>query len=225
MIFALVLPSHEHVPPLAFSLFMTTTTTTTTTTISATTTTSTSTIAPTPLQDATAKSTQAWQTDLEALFHRAKDRFPDVVWALLTEEDAEQTGEQVYGHKGIYLRLLFISLPARTPPNFSSLSHPHCSPPSQPPVTSRLIRIHSYCIRSRSTKLPSTIFLISPCPHIISRPPGCIFSIRLSYPVRSLSFPRSRNLLHISLPLPLSPCIARFTKSRWLDAPDNFYKP
>ncbi len=93
---------------------MTTTTTTTTTTTSATTT-STSTIAPTPLQDATAKSTLAWQTDLEALFHRAKDRFPDVVWALLTEGDAEPTGEQVYGHKGIYLRPLSISLPVHFP--------------------------------------------------------------------------------------------------------------
>jgi hypothetical protein len=77
------------------------TTTTTATTTTTTTTTSTSTIAPTALQDASAKSTLAWQADLEALFHRAKDRFPDVVWALLTEEDAEPTGEQVYGHKGI----------------------------------------------------------------------------------------------------------------------------
>jgi hypothetical protein len=56
----------------------------------------------TPLQDATLKSTVAWQTDLEALFTRAKDRFPDVVWALLTEEDGEATGEQVYGHKGMF---------------------------------------------------------------------------------------------------------------------------
>ena len=175
------LPSHEHVPNSALSLFMTTTTTTTTTTSA--TTTSTSTIAPTPLQDATAKSTLSWQTHLEALFHRAKDRFPDVVWALLTEGDAEPTGEQVYGHKGIYLSLLSISLPARhlqssiLPPPFSAI------------VTSRLIRIHSYCIRPRSTKLPGTVFLISPCPHIISRSPGCIFSIWLSYPIRSLAFP------------------------------------
>jgi hypothetical protein len=47
------------------------------------------------------KSTLAWQGHLEALFHRAKDHFPDVVWAHLTEVDAEPTGEQVYGHKGI----------------------------------------------------------------------------------------------------------------------------
>ena len=72
---------------------MTTTMTTTTTTTSKST--------PTPLQDATVKSTVAWQADLEALFYGAKNRFPDVVWALLTEEDAEPTGEQVYGHKGI----------------------------------------------------------------------------------------------------------------------------
>ena len=175
------LPSHEHVPHSALSLFMTTTTTTTTTTSA--TTTSTSTIAPTPLQHATAKSTISWQTDLEALFHRAKDRFPDVVWALLTEGDAEPTGEEVYGHKGIYLRLLSIPFPAHLLQTLSTL------PTFLTSVTSRLIRIHSYRIRSRSTKLPGTIFLIPPCPHIISRPPGCIFSIRLPYPVRSLSFP------------------------------------
>ncbi|KAH9177589.1 hypothetical protein EDB89DRAFT_2090074 [Lactarius sanguifluus] len=66
----------------------------------------------TPLQDATLKSTLAWQSDLEALFHRAKDRFPDVVWALLTEEDGEPTGEQVYGHKAIVY--------ARAPPSFQA---------------------------------------------------------------------------------------------------------
>lgn len=66
----------------------------------------------TPLQDATLKSTVAWQTDLEALFTRAKDRFPDVVWALLTEEDGEATGEQVYGHKAIVY--------ARAPPSFQA---------------------------------------------------------------------------------------------------------
>ena len=180
------LPSHEHVPTSALSLLMTTTTTTATTTSA--TTTSTSTIAPTPLQGATAKSTLAWQTDLEALFHRAKDRFPDVVWALLTEEDAELTGEQVYGHKGIYLRLLLSPSPCTSfKPSLSHLPHyPHLS---QPSVTSRLKRIHSYRIRSRSTKLPGAVFLISPCPHVIPRTPGCIFSIRLSYPVRSLPFP------------------------------------
>ena len=73
---------------------MTTTMTTTTTTTSKST--------PTALQDATVKSTVAWQADLEALFYRAKNRFPDVVWALLTEDD-EPAGEHVYGHKGILL--------------------------------------------------------------------------------------------------------------------------
>lgn len=67
-------------------------------------TTSTTTIISAPnssLHHATSNSTAAWQSDLESLFHRAKDRFPDVVWALLTEEDGEPTGEQVYGHKGM----------------------------------------------------------------------------------------------------------------------------
>ena len=72
-----------------------------TTTMTTTTTTTTSKSTPTPLQDATVKSTVAWQTDLEALFYRAKNRFPDIVWALLTDD--EPTGEQVYGHKGILL--------------------------------------------------------------------------------------------------------------------------
>ena len=96
---------------------MTTATTTTTTT-----TTSTSTIAPSPLQDASRKSTTAWQADLESLFHRAKDRFPDVVWALLTEEDAEPTGEQVYGHKGIPSSTSHLPLgPLRTALPFSAV--------------------------------------------------------------------------------------------------------
>ncbi|KAI0254611.1 hypothetical protein BJV78DRAFT_1185641 [Lactifluus subvellereus] len=91
------------------------TTTTTTATISSSTSATTTTITSTsssPLQDATRKSTGAWQSDLEALFHRAKDRFPDVVWALLTEEDGEPTGEQVYGHKAIVY--------ARAPPSFQA---------------------------------------------------------------------------------------------------------
>ncbi|KAI9451958.1 hypothetical protein F5148DRAFT_528064 [Russula earlei] len=85
------------------------------TTPSSTTTTSTTTITSTPassLQDATAKSTIVWQADLEALFNHAKDRFPDVVWALLTEQDGEPTGEQVYGHKAIIY--------ARAPPSFQA---------------------------------------------------------------------------------------------------------
>ncbi|KAI0002559.1 hypothetical protein BJV74DRAFT_882177 [Russula compacta] len=86
-------------------------TTTASTATTATTTTITST-PHSPLQDATTKSTRAWQSDLEALFHRAKDRFPDVVWALLTEEDGEPTGEQVYGHKAIVY--------ARAPPSFQA---------------------------------------------------------------------------------------------------------
>lgn len=117
------------------SYFMTTTASTATT---ATTTTITS--SPhSPIQDATTKSTVAWQTDLEALFHRSKDRFPDVVWALLTEEDGEPTGEEVYGHKGMSSPsisfhhppvplFLFLTL-SRLSSHTHALTHPHRLPP------------------------------------------------------------------------------------------------
>ncbi|KAI0266571.1 hypothetical protein BC834DRAFT_935617 [Gloeopeniophorella convolvens] len=65
-----------------------------------------------PLQEAVRRSTLAWQADLEALFHRARDRFPDVVWSLLAEEDGEPTGDEVFGHKAIVY--------ARAPPSFQA---------------------------------------------------------------------------------------------------------
>jgi hypothetical protein len=55
------------------------------------------------LQEATKNSTTAWQADLEALFHHAKDRFPDVVWELGgadDDEDDRKDVEEVWGHKG-----------------------------------------------------------------------------------------------------------------------------
>ncbi len=138
----------------------------------------------TPLQDATLKSTLAWQSDLEALFHRAKDRFPDVVWALLTEEDGEPTGEQVYGHKGTF----------RTYPL---------------PLDSSAFCSHSVC--SRTTELPGTIFLLPSRSHIIPRPFGHVFSFYLSYPVRAISLPWPRSVFYFSLPFTLSPCIPCLT--------------
>ncbi|KAJ6458955.1 hypothetical protein C8R47DRAFT_1226840 [Mycena vitilis] len=61
------------------------------------------------LQEATRNSTNAWQRDLAALFRHAKDRFPDVVWELTSED----TGvEEVWGHKAIVY--------ARAPPSFQS---------------------------------------------------------------------------------------------------------
>ena len=61
-------------------------------------------IRPPALLEATNKSTAAWQNDLNTLFHRAKDRFPDVVWDLV-DEDAMDEGNgradsEVWGHKG-----------------------------------------------------------------------------------------------------------------------------
>ncbi|KAJ7712876.1 hypothetical protein B0H16DRAFT_1436399 [Mycena metata] len=61
------------------------------------------------LQEATRNSTNEWQRDLAALFTHAKDRFPDVVWELSSDD----TGvEEVYGHKAIVY--------ARAPPSFQS---------------------------------------------------------------------------------------------------------
>ncbi|KAJ6477224.1 hypothetical protein DFH09DRAFT_1467881 [Mycena vulgaris] len=62
------------------------------------------------LQEATRNSTSAWQQDLAALFQHAKERFPDVVWELTTEEAG--TTEEVWGHKAIVY--------ARAPPSFQS---------------------------------------------------------------------------------------------------------
>jgi hypothetical protein len=66
------------------------------------------------LQEATKNSTTGWQQDLEALFHHAKDRFPDVVWELGGAEDDDSNRkdvEEVWGHKGqpwIGNQLLFL---------------------------------------------------------------------------------------------------------------------
>ncbi|KAF8169977.1 hypothetical protein K438DRAFT_1941168 [Mycena galopus ATCC 62051] len=61
------------------------------------------------LQEATRNSTAAWQSDLAALFAHAKDRFPDVVWELTSENN---NTEQVWGHKAIVY--------ARAPPSFQT---------------------------------------------------------------------------------------------------------
>lgn len=56
---------------------------------------------PPGLQEATKNSTHAWQEHLELLFRHAKDRFPDVVWDLVGDDDEpNQSSEEVWGHKG-----------------------------------------------------------------------------------------------------------------------------
>ncbi|KAJ7434830.1 hypothetical protein B0H11DRAFT_2116228 [Mycena galericulata] len=62
------------------------------------------------LQEATRNSTAGWQEDLAALFHSAKERFPDVVWEL--SEGGAGAVEEVWGHKAIVY--------ARAPPSFQS---------------------------------------------------------------------------------------------------------
>lgn len=58
---------------------------------------------PPGLQEATKKSTISWQHDLESLFHHTKDRFPDVVWELVGDDDVDAPrgpSDEIYGHKG-----------------------------------------------------------------------------------------------------------------------------
>jgi hypothetical protein len=56
---------------------------------------------PPALQEATENSTSAWQDDLQALFEQAKERFPDVVWEIIDDDDDVQgNGVEIWGHKG-----------------------------------------------------------------------------------------------------------------------------
>ncbi|KAG5636467.1 hypothetical protein H0H81_007947 [Sphagnurus paluster] len=84
------------------------------------------------LQEATKNSTIVWRRDLEALFHHAKERFPDVVWEVGGGED-DGDEREVWGHKAIVY--------ARAPPSFQSRyfsfrPNPYSSSP--PPTTSAL---------------------------------------------------------------------------------------
>ena len=182
------IPSHTTttynfpLPPLSLSLsfpfFMTPTATAASTSTTTSTTTITSTpLSPSPLQHATTNSTIAWQTDLEALFHRSKDRFPDVVWALLTEEDGEPTGEQVYGHKG-GPAISISRIPLRDSSYQPLLTHPHpslllSSVPYHPVHLSSLIRALTY------TRLQQSYTLVLPQ---ASRPGIFPFGLPLYYP-------------------------------------------
>ena len=72
------------------------------------------TVAPPGLQEATRHATLTWQDDLKALFDHTKERFPDVVWELLDENDnAAKTIEEVWGHKGE--RSCFVCAQSRVP--------------------------------------------------------------------------------------------------------------
>ncbi|TFY60321.1 hypothetical protein EVG20_g7459 [Dentipellis fragilis] len=66
------------------------------------------------LQQATDNSTHVWQRDLQSLFNNAKDRFPDVLWDVLPDDnpDPPPNPEQVWGHKAIVY--------ARAPPSFQA---------------------------------------------------------------------------------------------------------
>ena len=56
---------------------------------------------PPALAEITNKSTSTWQEDLQTLFHRAKDRFPDAGWDLVYEDSMDDSiNERVHSHKG-----------------------------------------------------------------------------------------------------------------------------
>ena len=58
---------------------------------------------PALLDEALRTSTITWQNDLQSLFNQAKERFPDVVWELLDENDENASvPEEVWGHKGTH---------------------------------------------------------------------------------------------------------------------------
>lgn len=66
------------------------------------------TVAPPGLQEATRHATLTWQDDLKALFDHTKERFPDVVWELLDENDnTAKAVEEVWGHKGERSRFVY----------------------------------------------------------------------------------------------------------------------
>ncbi|THH00388.1 hypothetical protein EW145_g7088, partial [Phellinidium pouzarii] len=74
-------------------------------------------VRPPALLEATKRSTASWQDDLQSLFHRSKDRFPDVVWDLMDEAtindiNADSDTEEVWGHKAMVY--------ARAPPSFQA---------------------------------------------------------------------------------------------------------
>ncbi|KAL5523343.1 hypothetical protein ACEPAF_1610 [Sanghuangporus sanghuang] len=85
---------------------------------------------PPALLEAAKRSTVSWQEDLQVLFHRAKDRFPDVVWDLVDEDamdDGDNNGsEEVWGHKAIVY--------ARAPPTFQARYFSFRPPPISSPL-------------------------------------------------------------------------------------------
>lgn len=59
---------------------------------------------PPALQESIHNSTAAWQANLKSLFDSAHDRFPDVVWELIDDDN----DHEVWGHKGNLL-LVFLN--------------------------------------------------------------------------------------------------------------------
>ncbi|RDB30179.1 hypothetical protein Hypma_012352 [Hypsizygus marmoreus] len=138
------------------------------------------------LQEATKNSTTVWRQDLEALFHHAKDRFPDVVWEVGAGEDDEDDGkiEEVWGHKAIVY--------ARAPPSFQTryLSFrpaPYASSPL--PTTSAL----SLDIAPSVSRTPSPFRSSSPASTAV-QPPNTL--LRLSTSINPALFSNELEYLY-----------------------------
>lgn len=115
--------------------------------------------APSPpgLAEATSNSLAAWQHHLAELFRTAKDRFPDVVWALTADNnnddndnDNDNVLEEVWGHKGVCVCMC---------------------------VTCFMLTalVVSHCLRTRTSQFPESLFffqvlLLSPTVNYFSRP-------------------------------------------------------
>ncbi|EED85027.1 predicted protein [Postia placenta Mad-698-R] len=82
---------------------------------------------PPSLQEAARNSTLVWQDDFRSLFDHAKDRFPDVVWELINDQDANAKDvEEVWGHKAVVY--------ARAPPSFQARYFSFKPPPATSPL-------------------------------------------------------------------------------------------
>ena len=101
--------------------------------------------APSPLglAEATSNSLATWQHHLAELFRTAKDRFPDVVWALTADNnnddddddnDNDNVLEEVWGHKGVCVCMYVTCL--------------------------MFTAFVSHCLRTRTSEFPEPLFFL-----------------------------------------------------------------
>jgi len=148
------------------------------------------------LQEATKSSTTVWQQDLEALFHHAKDRFPDVVWELCgadDEGDEEKDVEEVWGHKGELIRNRSLFFPNR----YLAIVYARAPPSFQTRYFSFRPNIITPYSSSPLGTLPTTSALSLDTSPSLSRTPSPS-AFRSSSPVPSNTVPTTGTLLRLS---------------------------